>query len=238
MTRRFYCKVLILLAIAMGVALAITHFANSRSSRTGLVREGRQPTGGNNAFHDDRREAVALTRHQAILPSARSAAADLQSNDEDESLGQSAAGVGPIKPASQEVAGEEMETEKAPRATRPTPKPKLAAGHTTVKETPRGPVATFQFSPTTTDPVGPVTIVAFLPPGSDAKILDLSPTQGTAYSEIDKRISENGWFAAFQGTPQEVTNLSFHLSVSKAAIALIKGNCGIEPFKIDLGSGR
>jgi len=239
MVQRSYYKVLIVVAFALGVVLTVMCLTLGSFSFTGPMGDSREPSADNNVFQNDGREAIAVaTAHQALEPlssgtaldrgSAREAKPSVQPLDEDALLEETA------------HKGNQggKETERASRATRPIAQPKLVAGNTTVEETERGPVASFQFRPTTTDPLGPVIVVAFLPPSSDAKILDLSPTRGTAYSKIDKRISENGWFAAFQGTPQDMTDLSFHLSVSKPVVATIKGNCGIEPFEIDLRPSR
>jgi hypothetical protein len=234
MALRFNYKVLVLLAIVLGAGLLLLCLTQGRFSRTSLVRGSEEPTGENGAMPDGRGEAIAAAaRPQALLPSARPVLSDRQSDDEDESPGQSSA-----KTTAHKGAQGGKETEGSPRATKPITKPQLVVSNPMVKETGRGPVATFQFSRTTTDPIGPVIIVAFLSPGSEAKILDLSPAGSTNYSEIDKRISENGWFAAFRGTPQDQTDLSFRLSVSQPATAMIKGNCGIQPFKIDLRPGR
>jgi len=234
MARRFYYMVCILVGIAIGAVLGAIRPTQGDPDRTGVIANPRGPTGENNEVQEDGAQAIAGTaRHQALSHFSRPAAPVRQSDVEDDSLDQSS-----VRAALMETAAHKGTRSGKKTATKPVAKLKLAASNTTVKETKHGPVATFRFSPTTTDPLGPLMIVAFLPPGSDAKILDLSPTKGATYSRIDKRISENGWFAAFQGTPQDMTNLSFNLSVSQPAIATIKGNRGIEPFNIDLRPGR
>lgn len=227
MATHFHGRSFILGAIAAGVVLAITGLTQGWFTSGGTTRNNREAAGANKAVIGD--GSLAPPPHSKgpaqTLQGRRAVKSKVRSLDEDALL---------EKNAEYQTSQRETKTEKARTATKSVAKPKLVAGAPTVKGTDRGPVATIPFSPTTTEPIGQVWIVAFLPQGADAKILDLSPTSGTTYSTVDKQLSENGWFAAFQGTPQDATNLSFHLAVSKPVTATVKGNAGIAPFEIDL----
>lgn len=233
MAERFQYKVLVPVVVALCVVLTVVGFLRGWLGRTRSVGGSQSPTGENTVVHDDARGAIAaVAQHLALSQPLSPTAPQHQRDEEDEFSSQ----LSQTKTASREGAQERKQAGRAARATSPFVEQKLVVDDLAVKETQRGPVATFRFKSATSDPTGPVTIVAFLPPGSEAQILDLSPRAGSVFSEIDKRVSDNGWFAAFRGVPQAMTDFSFQLSVSEPAVATIKGNLGIEPFQIDLGS--
>jgi hypothetical protein len=92
--------------------------------------------------------------------------------------------------------------------------------------------ATMRFNPTTTEPLGVVALVARLPRNSDARILDLNPAGSMNFSDVAKRVSEDGKFAFFQGTAASAEAIEFALSVSGAAVADVRGTCGIGPLDL------
>ena len=94
---------------------------------------------------------------------------------------------------------------------------------------------TMQFNPTTTDPLGLVAIVVRLPRDVDSKILELVPVGSMKYADISGRVSEDGKFAVFQGTPESVAALEFALSVSGPAVADVRGTTGIGAFDLQVG---
>ncbi len=94
---------------------------------------------------------------------------------------------------------------------------------------------TMQFNPTTTDPLGLVAIVVRLPPDGDSRILELVPVGSMRYGDISGRVSEDGKFAVFQGTPESVAALEFALSVSGPAVADVRGTTGIGAFDLQVG---
>lgn len=121
--------------------------------------------------------------------------------------------------------------------TPPTPDPaqnRLALAGTEVKPISGGLVATMLFNPSNTDPLGVVAVVVRIPKTSTARILDLAPADSTAYADIGKRVSGDGKFAIFQGTPITVNALKFGLSVSRPETADVRGTCGIGPFKLEI----
>jgi hypothetical protein len=253
MTRRFHYRALILVAIATGVVLIVvglTHYRFGRDRRATDNRalagetkaaadehrdDRRVVTGDTNAVSDDfaMRAAIAeLERRQALAPAPSPTVPGRLSDDEDEDLAQSS-DEDLVATLPQTRAGGGDKTASVRPVLQTATAQKFVLGETTIEQTARGPVATIQFRAVTTEPVGPVTVVAFLPPGSDARIIDFAPAGSAAYSEADTRRSENGWFVAFQGTAQGTTDLSFRLSVSQPVTATIKGNLGVEPFEIN-----
>ncbi|MFH0909304.1 MAG: hypothetical protein V1929_11120 [bacterium] len=94
---------------------------------------------------------------------------------------------------------------------------------------------TMQFNPTTTKPIGLVAIVVRLPADGDSKILDLVPVGSMKFKDVAGRVSEDGKFAVFQGTPESVAALEFALSVSGPAVADVRGTTGIGAFSLRVG---
>ena len=98
--------------------------------------------------------------------------------------------------------------------------------------------ASMRFNPTTTEPIGLVTVVVRVPKAGDARILDIEPLGNMVYGDVAKRVSEDGKFAIYQGTPQSVSALEFGLSVSGDTVADVRGTAGIGPFDLTInGSG-
>ncbi len=124
--------------------------------------------------------------------------------------------------------------ENPPIPPTPTAKQTLIKGETVIEEAGTGMAAVIPLARATSDPMDKMTLVAFLPPDSTAKILDLAPLDDSAFTAIDKRLDDSGRFASFTGTPQTSTNLSLRLSVSQPTTAMIQGSGGIQPFKLEL----
>ncbi len=229
MTTRFHSKSFILGAIAGGIVVAFVGLRQGGGGDAGPLENNRITTATNKAVHNDGSQAsTPLAKGTtSVLDGTNERRVPVRSTDDEDVL---------LKKPEQADSRRKTEPQSV-IAAKSVEKPKLVAGAATVKKTDHGLVAAIPISTTTTQPIGQVVVVAFLPPGSDGKILDLSPAGDTAFTGIDKRLSENGLFAAFQGTAQHITNLSFHLSVSQPVTATIKGNCGIEPFEIDFRKG-
>lgn len=139
----------------------------------------------------------------------------------------------------------ETQTEKAPSppamvmtptglAQAPAGKGLVLAG-THVAPVEGGLQTTMQFNPTTTEPIGLVAIVVRLPADGDSRILNLTPSGSMKYSGVAQRVSEDGKFAVFQGTPDEVAAIEFALSVSGPAVADVRGTTGIGAFDLQVG---
>ena len=94
---------------------------------------------------------------------------------------------------------------------------------------------TLQFNPSTTDPIGLVAIVVRLPADGDARILDLNPAGTMKFSDVAQRVSDDGKFAVFQGTPESIAAIEFALSVSGPAVADVRGTSGIGAFDLKVG---
>lgn len=136
--------------------------------------------------------------------------------------------------ALRQAARSEQQTDDAALAAQSLEEPKLVVGTAKITGTSEGPVATIPLDLSGTQSIGQVVLVAFIPQKSDARILDLSPAERMPWSGVQKRISDDGRFAAFQGIPEGTDRLLFRLSVSEPVVVTIKGNCGIDPFEIEL----
>jgi len=95
--------------------------------------------------------------------------------------------------------------------------------------------ATMRFSPTQEDPPGIVAVVVRLPRDSETRILDLNAAGSMQFSDITKRVSEDGKFAVFQGTAQDAASFEFALSVSGSTVADVRGTAGVGPFDLEIG---
>lgn len=98
--------------------------------------------------------------------------------------------------------------------------------------------ATMQFNPSTTENLGAVALVVRVPPDGEGRILAFGPAGSVRFAQVAARISENGKFAVFQGTPESVAALEFTLSVSAPVVADVRGTTGIGAFDLVIdGSG-
>jgi len=95
--------------------------------------------------------------------------------------------------------------------------------------------ATMQFNPATTDPLGLVAIVVRLPRNGESRILELAPVGSMKFKDVAARVSEDGKFAVFEGTPESVAAIEFALSVSGPAVADVRGTTGIGAFDLSVG---
>lgn len=97
--------------------------------------------------------------------------------------------------------------------------------------------ATVGFSATQTDPLGIVAVVVRLPRAGESRILDLDSAGSMQFSEVVKRVSEDGKFAVYQGNALAAGTVEFALSVSEPAVADVKGTTGIGAFDLEIGPG-
>jgi hypothetical protein len=110
----------------------------------------------------------------------------------------------------------------------------LLWGGAEVQPIPGGLLATLQFNPTQTSPLGEVYVAVQLPNNSPVKILDLTPQGATVFAHSGKRVLRDGKFAIFQGTPNAGSAIRLGLSVSGPATVDVRGTSGITPFKLDI----
>ncbi|MBA4386614.1 MAG: hypothetical protein C0404_01455 [Verrucomicrobia bacterium] len=118
-------------------------------------------------------------------------------------------------------------------ATSPQPG-KLTLAGTAVKQTRNGLAATIRFSAGPATQPESLSLIVRLPRTGNARILDLASDDSVKYSGIGKRVSEDGKFAIFQGTPEPLSSAQFLLEVSGPTTADIRGTCGIEPFQLGI----
>lgn len=111
---------------------------------------------------------------------------------------------------------------------------RLAFAGADVKTIHEGLVVALRFNPETTNALGEFDLVVRIPKGNSARILDLTPDDVSTFTEVSKRVSADGKFAIFQGTPQRAGAMQFGLSVSQPTTADLRGTCGIEPFELDI----
>jgi hypothetical protein len=144
----------------------------------------------------------------------------------------------PSAQASQSVARPEPSEDLVPTPTGLAPAPRssgLALAGTRVAPIEGGLRATMQFNPTTSEPLGIVAVVVRLPRNSESRIIGLEPADSAKYSDVSKRIAEDGKFAIFQGTLESVSSIELALSVSGEVTADVRGTCGIGPFDLSVG---
>jgi hypothetical protein len=149
----------------------------------------------------------------------------------------------PAGPAAPEPAAAQPRT-AAPVAAVPAPPPTppkrkppattLALSDAQARTTPQGLAATLTFTPSGDEPLAMLALVVRLPGGSMERIVALAPADATVYTDVNGRVSEDGRFAVFTGTPEKVGALRFTLSVSGPASPVIRGSCGIEPFELQI----
>jgi type II secretory pathway pseudopilin PulG len=124
--------------------------------------------------------------------------------------------------------------------TGPAPMPRstgLMLAGTHAAPTEGGQRVTMKFTPTTTEPLGIIALVVRLPRDSASRILDLAPEGSMAFANVSKRISDDGKFAVYHGTPESIAAIEFALSVSGTAVADVRGTCGIGAFDLSFGPG-
>lgn len=106
----------------------------------------------------------------------------------------------------------------------------LAGTHVTPVE--GGLQTALSFNPTDTEPLGIIAIVVRLPIDGESQILGLAPAGSVTYADVMQRVSEDGKFAVFQGTAQNSGPVEFALSVTRPAVADVRGTAGIGPFDL------
>lgn len=112
----------------------------------------------------------------------------------------------------------------------------LILANTSAKEVADGLVASMNFAASSNTPLEQLALVVRLPKTSDARILNLEPSDPSNYEGTQKRIAENGKFAIFMGTMKNASAVSFNLALSGPETVDVRGSCGITPFMMKVDS--
>jgi hypothetical protein len=148
----------------------------------------------------------------------------------------------------QETLSERTESEATPSHPKNDPVAELVATPTGAASAPRnsgmvladiqssavegGIEATVKFSPTSNDPLGVVAVVVRLPEDRDGRILALRLVGASGLTDVSSRISDDGKFAVFNGTANQVEDLNVVLTVSDPVTADFRGTSGIGPYDL------
>lgn len=111
---------------------------------------------------------------------------------------------------------------------------RLILGETSVKPVADGLVATMKFSSISNNASEKLALVFRLDKRSDARILNVDPADPDNYTDVAKRVSENGKFAIFTGSIKNAGNVSFNLSLSGPDTVDVRGSCGITPILLEV----
>ncbi len=115
------------------------------------------------------------------------------------------------------------------------PEPKqLVWGGAEVTPISGGLLATLQFKPTKTGPLGDLFLAVEVPPTTAVKILDLKSVGATPMAHSRQRVLRDGKFAIFQGKPGDGNVIKLGVSVSGPVTVDVRGSCGITPFQLDI----
>lgn len=129
----------------------------------------------------------------------------------------------------------------------PTPHPPVATpnanaspfslGNLTSKQTAEGLTAALQFKPDTTNAVqGELWIVVRVPADSAVRVLDIGPTDSTVYTNVGKRVSDDGKFSIFQGRPTTVNPVTIGVTLSGPVTVDVRGTHGIGRFNLQVNA--
>lgn len=113
-------------------------------------------------------------------------------------------------------------------------KNRLVLSGVDVSQTTNGLVAIMKFKPSKSGPLGLVAMSVRLPPNLNSTIQSLKPLGPAQYTESESTVSEDGRFAFFQGTLGDEPDVQIALGVSSAALAFVKGSCGIGGFQLNI----
>lgn len=97
--------------------------------------------------------------------------------------------------------------------------------------------ATMRFTATTEDALGIIAVVVRLPRDGEARIVDLAPLGEGQFSDVSRRVAPDGKFAVYQGTAGKLRAIELALTVSGAAVADVRGTCGVGPLTLAISEG-
>lgn len=217
-------------AVAVAVALAVAALWMRQSAADAAREEVARLAAQNESLQ----QQLAAARKQAAEPAAPVGTAGPEVGTSAGTPPETAAPATPPAAAPSKPAEELVLT---PTGNAPPPRSEglmLAGTHAVPME--GGIRATMSFSPTSTNPLGIVAVVVRLPRDGESRILQFGPSAAALFGDVVSRVSEDGKFAVFQGTAQKLDALELALAVSGAAVADVRGTCGIGPLKLDVKS--
>jgi hypothetical protein len=119
---------------------------------------------------------------------------------------------------------------------KPASEPGIGVSDASARPVADGVVATIKFNSASNAPLEEFALVVRLPKTSDARILNLEPTDPSYFTDASTQVQPNGKFAIFKGTSKTTGSTSFNLALSAPETADVRGTSGMKPFLLKIDS--